>query len=308
MLAALFLASILVVYGSNNFVTVRQNANRLGIIDMINSNTGDIVRESSSATITFAWPYIEMTSDEGTGKIFISTFPDNSTGPALYELNARLEVLNAWTETDYSFFDMQYSPKQDTLYGIKVTTTYGRVLSNFSAVHGQKTVAATELFTLPYMWYVNASSFHADTNRYFALINYFPGHPESVLDQQLVICDFTSSAACKIVLIDSSFGILHFISFSTNQKLYFTSKAADTVYVGELDINTGKVSALWSIVAAEVGPLTVQDVSSKMSVFIKPTMSSAWELYTVSFDGQAKRIRAYTPTSAFTIFSAATRF
>jgi hypothetical protein len=74
-------------------------------------------------------------------------------------LNNAQELINQWNSTDYSFFDLQYSSKLQTLFGIKVTGTYQRTLSNFILPSDSSSVVATELYDLPTNWYVNASSF-----------------------------------------------------------------------------------------------------------------------------------------------------
>ena len=76
-------------------------------------------------------------------------------------------------------------------------------------------VTATSLFTLPYMWYVNASTFDDSTGTYYGLLNNFPGHANSTLNQKLVIGDFsdTSNPSAVVVDVPLSTVTLHFISW-----------------------------------------------------------------------------------------------
>lgn len=310
MLFFVLLSLFALALGSNKFVTMRQNANRVGILDVVESNSGRIVAESD-VTITFTWPYVQMTSDPRKKDIYVTSFPDNSSQAILYKFNSALQLEHFWPNTEYWFFDLQYSPAQQSLFGIKVTSTYGRTLSNFSMQADGDRVSATELFTLPYMWYVNASTFDIHTDRYFGLINYFPGKPESVLDQQLVVCDFHHGANCQVVPVSNSAGILHFISFSCKvSSLFFASMEGNTLHVGELDANTGKViRLLHSDTAAEVGPLVAHDEEGHLSVFVKRQAGGLWELWQVPLSGKdVHQVHSFEPSTSFMLFDAVAKF
>lgn len=305
---------------------VRQTSNKVGIVGMVNHDTGRMVREAP-VTFTFSWPYVEMTSNTKDGKIFITTFPDNSSNAELYQYNANLEFEHSWPDTDFWFFDLQYCVNQHTLYGIKVTSSYGRTLSRFDAAPEQTIVNATELFTLPYMWYVNASSFDQTSNRYFGLINYFPGHPESVLDQQLVTCDFTADADCRVIAIDNTYGILHFISYGMSTKeLYYasmqdtvlaTGKTLSTFTIGVLDSVTGKVNKIWSHSFSStgggqyqlLGPLVFEESDNSLSLFMRESVVAPWQLVKIPVAKPVMKVVAtYDNLDYFAMFSAATKF
>jgi hypothetical protein len=303
------------------FVTMRQDSARNGYFDVIDSLSGEVVHHSSAEPIIFGWPYCEMTSDQLGQRAFAVIFPDNSNNSVLYELNRDLQVTHTYPNTPFWFFDLQYSPKEKSLYGIKVTSTYGRVVSQFQTPsEDSEPLIATELVTLPYMWYVNASTFDDVNNRYFALINYFPGHPESTLNQKLLISTMEGSEVPKdYTFFDmesstSPQGILQFITYSKHSKeLYFASVSQDltTVFVGILCQKTAKVkTVLATFNAFSVGPLTVDDKEGVLTVFVKLHQGAAWTLYQVSMDGittQPKALKTYS-LDYFSVFDAVARF
>ncbi len=213
------------------------------------------------------------------------------------------------------------------MYGIKVTSTYGRTLSRFAIDPSKSVVDATELFTLPYMWYVNASTFDQTTNRYFGLINYFPNQPGTVDDQQLVVCDFNSAAGdCKVVAIEGTFGAVHFISYGmATKQLYFasfqniveTQEKRSIVSVGVLDAETGHQTLIWSHPfkvtrdAADyqlIGPLVFQESDSALSVFMRETVTEPWELYRIPANLPSSMVATFKDVIQYAMISAATKF
>ena len=138
----------------NNLVVTHQDVDLKGLVQKYDITSGMPVSKNGPS-FTFSFPHVEMTSDSNTGNIYVVTFPTDAPGPVLFQLDRDLNTTYTWKNVPYSFFDLQFSPAQDTLYGIKVTTTYGRVLSNFVVDQATDSVTATELYTMPYMWYVN---------------------------------------------------------------------------------------------------------------------------------------------------------
>lgn len=309
--ALLFAACLMACQAAvHRFLAVHQDAERLGKLSLIDSNTGNLVK-TSSCGVTFGWPSVEMTADAGSGKVFVVVFPDASGKSELHLLNGELEVQASWTNTSYWLFDLQYAPKQDALYGIKVVSTYGRVISNFTAVIGEDSVGSTELFAMPYMWYVNATSFDTAGNRYFALGNNFADLPFAYA-QKIVTCDLSKDIAvaqpdCKVIDVSNSSGTIQFIGYSgKTSSLYFAGYQGDQVHVGILDSNTGKiVRNLFTIKAAAVGPLVVEDSADRLSVFIRSTAQGAWDLWHINSYGQANKVMDYSNTKAFAVFDAA---
>eukprot|EP01039_Chlorochromonas_danica_P009861 gene9861-10908_t len=286
----------------NNIVVVRQNTERVGHVISLNTETGKIKQESNT-TITFDWPYVELTTDKTSQRTYIVSFPDGSDGPILYEFDSQLKLTQTWDKTDYSFFDLQYAANQKTLYGIKVVSTYGRVISRFTATPGADAVTAEELFTLPYMWYVNAPSFDQVNERYFALCSYFPGHPETVSDQKIITCDTkVPTANCTVVDIINTAGAIEFIAYSSLTKnLYFSSLLDGKILVGVLDYNLGVVrQVLTSFPAIRLGPLTVEDKANYLSFFVISELHGSWKLYDFGFsDPHSHLIRVFDETDAF---------
>jgi len=317
---------------NNNFVEVRQDKNRVGVVGLINQDTGRVVKEAP-VTFTFSWPSVQMTSNTKDKKVYITAFPDNSSKSELYQYNANLEFEHSWPDTDFWFFDLQYCLSQNTLYGIKVVSTYGRVLSRFQALPTETTVNATELFAVPYMWYVNATTFDQTTNHYFGLLNYFPNRPESVVDQQLVHCDFTSGTGehCKVIAVDNTFGIVHFLSYAMSTKHLYVSvmqehveEDVDTITIATLDTNTGKLTKVWDISFPSshedaqyllLGPLAYSEVENALSFYLRERVSAAWQLWklplhhtvTVS-NNNAVKVSTFENIENFHMISAAAIF
>ncbi len=235
----------------SNLVAVQQDAAGKGTIETILPSTGEITSKSD-ISFTFSWPHVQMTAKSDTRDVYIVTFPTDVTGPVLYLLDQKLSLIHSWTATPFSFFDLQYSAIQKTLYGIYVSSTYGRVLTNYTANTNSNEVVGQQLFVLPYMWYVNASSFHTSTCTYFALINNFPGQSNSTSEQQLIVADFSkdisvSEPHVNVFKIQNSSALLQFIAYSAvASKLFYAGIKVygSVIEVGTMDIKTGQVSAV----------------------------------------------------------------
>ena len=251
--------------------------------------------------VPFSWPSIQMTADRRHNKTYVVLFPDNQPifQSNLYEIDSNtLEVNYVWNNISYWFFDLQYSSSQSALYGIKVVSTYGRVLSNFTLDKETNDITATELFSIPYMWYVNASTYDVVNNRYFALINYFPYLPESVLDQQLVVADFSSDISVKpvdgkVLPIDNKYGILQFFGYSQKyESVIYASmtnpyQPDNKIVIGVLDVTTATTSTvLFESAGYQVGPLIVQELHNRVLVFMKSSPISRWVLWNISLTAE----------------------
>lgn len=258
---------------NGDIVTVRQDSAMIGNVEKVDPETGATLVKSS-VNFEFKWPLVEMTSDKKKQETYVITFPDDAPGPVLYYFDEQLNEKYAWKNVEYSFFDLQYAPQQETLYGIKVTSSYGRVLSNFVADVANDAVIATELFELPYMWYVNASTINPVDTVYYGLINNFPGFDNSTLDQQLVVADFsgfhppataavkhanasgTDPDAANVVPIraagsSTAMGmIVQFISYSSEDSVLYCGGmkyehddlSAGTPFVSVLNAHTGEIA------------------------------------------------------------------
>ena len=289
---------------SNNLVVTRQDSTNAGQIQQVDVTTGSVLAVADPSFV-FSFPHVEMTSDSNTGDVYVVTFPVDAPGPVLFQLDHDLNVTYTWKNVPYSFFDLQYSPNQKTLYGIKVTTTYGRVLSNFTTNQAADSVTATELYTLPYMWYVNASSFDPANSRYFALINNFPGFENSTLDQQLIVADFsqniaTTQPAVGLFPIDSQNMLVQFVTYSHSLKTLFcagmtkkTSSGAAQAEVAIMDQTSGTVTKrVFSKTATAVGPLMYVPNGpgrNQLTVYIQTATQPVpvWELWSLTVHSDA---------------------
>jgi hypothetical protein len=267
---------------------VRQDSHRAGFIEKFDTSSPDkVISSSNVGDFQFSWPLVQMTSNTKDKEVYIVTYPDTAPGAVLFHLDRDLQQINKWDNVSFSYFDLQYSNLQSTLYGIYVSSTYGRVLSNFTADAASNSIAVDQLFTLPYMWYVNASSFHHPSCHYYALINYFPGHPESTLDQQLVVADFSkessvSAPKVNVFPITQSQGIIQFIGYSDHYKhLFFAGMSADSriAMVGKLNTLTGEVSdIIFKTPGFAVGPLVIDDANQSLTFYVRSD-SATWQLW-----------------------------
>lgn len=315
MLSALTLSLILGVSNadSSNIVVVRQDYSRRGFVEMVDSATGKTVE--SGIDFVFSWPYVQITTDSSSGLTFLTAFPDGCQYPVLYKLSRDLNVIYTWDKAQLTWWDLQYSPLQSTLYGILVTADayggmYGRTLSNYTFDEITGAVTPVQLYTLPYMWYVNASSFDTGKNDYFALINMFPGKPGSTLDQQLVVANFDkdvvySPPSVALIPISSDDVMLQFIAYSKRQGLLFfagpSKSGVKKVTVGVLCQEHGKIHAvLYEGYEVEaVGPLVADDDHAQLLLYVK-TLSSPYEWKLLSFAYSADYSNGATMTEVNT--------
>lgn len=271
---------------SSDLFIISQDSTRKAVVERIGLDGSVLARSSES--FSFSWPLIEITTDSQ-GQLYAITYPDNAPGAVLYLFDEKLNVVSKWSNVPFSYFDLQYAPLQSTLFGIYVTSTYGRALSYFEVDAAKDSVVATQLFTLPYMWYVNASTINTRSSTYFGLINNFPNQPNSTDAQQLVVGHFTDLASPRadVVPLSTPF-IVQFVAFSQDKGLLFCAgKNVTTVTVGVLDSASGALrSALFHLTAVAVGPLAA-DVgdAGALTVFVKATASSHWDLWLVPYSG-----------------------
>jgi hypothetical protein len=293
-------------------IVTTQDEKSSGVVQLLDVVTGQFLLQSS-LSFQFDWPLVQMTTDRENQQIYLVTYPYTASGPVLYLFDQELTLLNQWNTTSYSFFDLQYSLHQRTLYGIKVTGTYQRTLSNF--ILNSTNLVETELYDLPINWYVNASSYDPTTDSYYALLNHFSGMPDSTNQQQLLVSDFSScylvqekqkeekeagegkcQPVTRLMNISGFNGQLQFIAFSSDiQRLFVLGINLQTndAMITLIDSITGEVrqqQVLYMIVmVTEVGPLVVHSGSKvnsngsyiELSFFTKGT--SAWTEWIVQY-------------------------
>jgi len=304
-------------------VVVRQEQSRQGFIELVDSNSGE-TKLKSSLNFTFGWPYVQMSSDSNSGVSYLTAFPDGNSYPVLHKLNKNLDVVYSWLHGTFTWWDLQYAPVQDTLYGILVTQDlnggmYGRTLSNYTFNEKTDDISAVKLYELPYMWYVNASSFDVVKGTYFALINNFPGKVNSTLDQQIITADFSkdvkvSSPAVALVPITSGDIMMQFVAYSNRREtLYFAGPAKATpnmVYVGIICPAHGTVKAVLYEAkdVVSVGPLTVDDDNNQLLLYVKVASSTVnqWKLLSIPYHGTSVTIIKEYEGDSYRSYAAAT--
>lgn len=154
---------------------------------------------TSPLSFSFRFPLVETTVDPQTRTCYVITYPSDATGAVLSALRGSdLSVAAQWRPASLQLFDLQYSVGQQALYGIAVQGRYGRVLSQFALTPAD--ISARSIAALPFMWYVNASSFDQQRGRYFGLLNNFPGQPNSTLAQKLAVGLFAQQPPTALFL------------------------------------------------------------------------------------------------------------
>ena len=222
LLLLLALASLSLV--SSKFFAILQNSSGSASFNVFD-DAGHVLQRSSTHFV-FPFPLIETTADSNHEQIYVIGYPKGADGAALYVFDTELNRVSSEVSKTVQYFDLQYSAAQNTFYGIAVNGTYGRILSNFLTLGSNVTYRPIQ--ALPYMWYVNASSYNSQRDIYYALLNNFPHQPNSTAAQKLAVGSFASvhshSSALFYDLVFPSLApppVIHFISFSPlDQQLY----------------------------------------------------------------------------------------
>lgn len=277
---------------------------------LLSSVTGETLA-TSSVTFHYPAPLVETTVDPTTGEFYLVTYPTEAKGAVLFELDSSLN-LKQKLEPSEQFFDLQYSTGMETLYGIFVSSRYGRILSNFTFTSQSSSVQ--KHYTLPYMWYVNASSFDQSTSTYFALLNNFPGFPNSTSDQLLAVANFGASSGFSIfpLAIDglSSTGnkiIFKFFAWSAEQsQLYGLAFGKTKALLAAIDTTSGSAELLTTYPdVQDIGPSFVTETNFCAFITSSVDMKKSlvcWDLETVV----AKVVKTYDEVDL--IFGAATYY
>lgn len=261
---------------SDNFYGILRDSSGAASVALYNASTGNVIT-SAPTSWNFAFPLVESTAVSRRQQVLSITFPTGTTTAALYEFNASdgssgngaadLALAALTTSSDW-FFDLQYSEAQDTIYGIWVNGTYGRVLSEFpglgqgSSGSGPQHVAHREIAPLPYYWYVNASTFDPANDVYYGLLNHFPGTPNATDAQKLAVGRFASQPG-SVDFVDltpapgAPAGTLHFLAWSEPAGvLYgFAQMDAQTACFVTVDPATGQYESIFEVQPVVVGPM-----------------------------------------------------
>ncbi|CUG90114.1 Hypothetical protein, putative [Bodo saltans] len=262
---------------NHHFVTVLQdNATAVASIVVFSGN-GTVVA-TSPVQWTFSFPHVEVSVDSNTQQIYVITFPAATNNNAtLFVLPFDLSTVETFVTTNgLKYFDLQFSPLQDVFYGITVSGQYGRVLSRFTSFTGPNGVEYTPISALPYMWYVNASTFDPQTSRYFGLLNEFPGTPNASHYQQLAVGMYGTINASGTMFLDLAVNVstnmepnttlqVRFIAWSSPTATLFGY--ADNVIVS-IDLNTGSITPLvWFVFGTIAETFFASDTRPELTAF-----------------------------------------
>lgn len=215
--------------------------------------------------------------------------------------------MDSWTveDDDLTIFDLQASSNKDTIFGIKVTGKYQRTLSNI-ILEDENLITVTELYDLPEYWYVNASSYNAKEDIYYALLNNFPGLSNSTLEQQILVVNFTNCVpglsepkpTASLMSIKSKLGQLQFITWDPEIKVLFgagINLQTNIAYLVIIDPYTGETSDSLVNIAnvTEVGPLVSHSnhemTGIPLNLFVKK-VENHWDLHFFQYNTNAKTV------------------
>ena len=255
---------------------------------VVYNGTGDVTATSETHW-KFRWPLVETTADPINQFIKVITFPDGE-GSTLLSFNFNLgNPTGRQVASNFSYFDLQASPKQNAYFGIAVSSPYGRVLSQFDIYNPTDYQA---LSTLPYMWFVNASTFDRQACRYYGLLNNFPGFPNSTTAQKLAIGNFVDAPASGNVVYSDIFtidpvpasAIIRFIAWSApDQRLYGVAQLdATTAAIVEIDPAYSIYVVRHRLPNSVAQPLFASATTSTVRLFVENTLKGTRDLVVVN--------------------------
>jgi hypothetical protein len=212
--------------------------------------------------------------------VYVITFPAPAEKASLYVFDAKLTVKSLDVSAHLAYFDLQYSLRQQTFFGITVSSTYGRVLSRFH--HFGSNVSFSPIRSLPDLWFVNASTFDAQTDRYFGLLNHFPNTPNFTSRQKLAVGEF-STATEQVVFLDlvaqegSPSGMIHFLSWSEPAQMLFGLAQMDnvTVHFVVVEPANGTYWSFFDVSPVVVGPMFASNTTMSLYACLHNAISGA---------------------------------
>ena len=164
------------------------------LVSQVSAITGSVMA-TSNVSWDYTAPLVEATYDTRHHWYYVVTYPnpaqlspESGSGASVYVFDEDLHLVKLYEPKVLPLFDLQWNARDETLYGIAVTSQYGRTLSRFLLVDDH-TITATHLLVLPYMWYVNASTFafsKETSPTYYGLLNNFSGQHNSTAAQKLM--------------------------------------------------------------------------------------------------------------------------
>eukprot|EP00762_Andalucia_godoyi_P004448 ANDGO_08180.mRNA.1 hypothetical protein len=269
LLLCILLISVVIHSCVAKFFALLQDSNGNASL-RIYDDTG-IALAGSSEHFSFPFPLAEATSDPLSRQVYVIAYPSGVKGAALYILDEKLSLVSLDVSESLSYFDLQFSALQNAFYGIAVNGMYGRILSQLSL---GPTVTYRPIQALPYMWYVNASTYDARSNRYFGLLNNFPRQPNSTLAQKLAVGDFAtrpgSAVFLDLVMVPKA-SVIHFVSWSPQTEQLFGLAQNDDTSIAFVHINvkTGQYSEVAIVDALTTGPMFAAEDELALYALVK---------------------------------------
>lgn len=254
-----------------NFFALLQDASGVASFAVFDESGNQLY--SASQHFPFRFPLAEATFNVKEQHVYLITYPTDTNVASLYIMDSKMQLVALKQSKDVGYFDLQYSNSQDTFYGIFVSSTYGRMLSEFDL--SQSDVVHRSIQSLPYMWYVNASTFDQDSNRYFGLLNNFPNKANSTAAQKLAVGDFDqkpgSVAFLDLAMTAQPSSVIHFIAWSSvSSELYgLAQRDSKSISFVKIDPSTGKYTVLLTVGPFIAGPIFAGEWDSTLFAFLQ---------------------------------------
>lgn len=254
------------VVRADSFFALLQDAKGNASVHTYNYNGGLV--NSGDLQFSFRFPLVQVTTDPHNKRVILVGYPDGVEGATLWVMDSSLAVTKSFVNTKFMYFDLQYSCSQQALYGIVVNGTYGRVLSRISVDSGES-ASYVPIKALPFMFYVNASSYDQNSNTYFGLLNNFN---VSIEQQKLAVGSYEgvpTAAFVDLFFPASSAFRLHFVAWSSPLRQLFGLAQLDASSIGlvTIDPESGAVTTIATASGYETGPIFAAVNAEDLSVY-----------------------------------------
>jgi hypothetical protein len=282
MRALVFLATVLLATSSaassstGTFFALLQDPATGAASGVVYSTNGSVVAASALGW-DFLWPLVEVSADTSTRKVFVVKYPYPTGNVTLYKISFDLTSMETLVSSGLGYFDLEYSAGQNTHYGVTVSSPYGRDISHFTDFHAP--VQHTVITSLPYMWFVNASTFDSGSTRYLGLLNYgLPGMPNMTTQQQLAVGAYANPEAQTTTFLMLTLNtaqnvptpLIRFISWSEPaQTLYgLAIDALGATILVSIDTSSGVFTELVAYQGSVAEPMVASGTAPELFAFV----------------------------------------
>lgn len=279
---SLFVVTLLIaasIVSAGTFFALVQDPSTSAASAFVYSTNGSLVAYASLGW-DFLWPLVEVSADIANQKVYVVRYPYPTGNVTLYKIAYDLSSMEPLVSSGLGYFDLEYSAGQNTHYGVTVSSPYGRDISHFTDFNAP--VQHTVITSLPYMWFVNASTFDSGATRYFGLLNYaLPGTPNVTAQQQLAVGAYANPQAQSTEFLTLTLNptqlvptpLIRFISWSEPaQTLY--GLAIDNLGAAilvSIDTTTGVFTELIAYEGSIAQPMVASSKRAELFAFVATT-------------------------------------